>query len=110
MSGIAIGPDTELHPDYGPCDGFGPGGQCAECAKAHFTTEHDWLLWLRSDHVEDILQKAITHLTEVRDIAQAQYSTMCREAKDLRGKLIATRAALDAIEAALNTEEGQGNG
>lgn len=38
----------ELHPDYGPCDGFGPGGECSECGKEQFASEADWETWLRS--------------------------------------------------------------
>lgn len=37
-----------LHEWYGPCDTFGPSGECVECHKKYFDNEHDWLLWMQS--------------------------------------------------------------
>lgn len=35
------------HPRYGPCDAFGPNGECAECKREELANEMDWLLWLQ---------------------------------------------------------------
>lgn len=34
------------HPSYGPCDSFGPGQVCSECARPGFVTTEKWEQWL----------------------------------------------------------------
>ncbi len=43
--------EREQHPRYGSCDGFGPNGECSECAKSRFASEVEWENWLRTDAV-----------------------------------------------------------
>jgi hypothetical protein len=37
----------EPHPEYGPCDGFGPGRACSECGKDQFSSREEWEAWMR---------------------------------------------------------------
>lgn len=38
----------ELHPDYGPCDAFGPGGRCSACDPSAADTD-DTLIKIMSE-------------------------------------------------------------
>jgi hypothetical protein len=41
---------SEKHPWYGPCDAFGPNGECSECMAAYFGGHtEEWEKWLASD-------------------------------------------------------------
>lgn len=50
----------EIHPHYGPCDHFGPHGECTECERLRFRLDPEaWQAWLRGG--ADVAPDGRTH-------------------------------------------------
>lgn len=84
MSERTMPPTTaEPHPDWGPCDGFGPDGACSECyTHAPTTAEQRSRMWGRLKPFDG--ERLIIHVEALQAERDAALDALRREGEEVQ--------------------------